>query len=343
MDGHSMDHLTWTHAMPPGSLADGTVRKRSRSRVNRQAQDTAPSLEAVAARLPARVGEVLAGLLSDPLAPGLYVVSTPIGNLADTSLRALAVLARAGLVFCEDTRHTRKLLAHFGIRADLHAYHDHNAARERPRILARLRAGFSVALVADAGTPLISDPGYKLVRDALDQGLKVTSVPGPTAAVAALTTAGLPTAHFHFEGFLPTKPGARRRRLEALTCVPATLVFYEAPSRLQTALQDMAAALGARDGAVVKELTKRHETVVRGPLDTLAERLAGETAAKGEFVVLAGPPPAVEVSDRAIGDALAAAQAGQSLRDAVREVAGQLGVARSRVYRIGLAAGESDD
>ncbi|MGI9385234.1 MAG: 16S rRNA (cytidine(1402)-2'-O)-methyltransferase [Methyloligellaceae bacterium] len=288
-------------------------------------------------RLPSRVGEALAKLLAEPLAPGLYIVSTPIGNLADISLRALSLLARADLVFCEDTRHTRKLLSHFGIRAELEAYHEHNAGRERPRILARLQAGFSVALVADAGTPLISDPGYKLVRAALDQGLAGTSVPGPTAAIAALTLAGLPTDQFCFEGFLPPKQGARRKRLEALAAVPATLVFYEAPSRLEAALRDMAEILGAREGAVVKELTKLHERVARGPLETLADRVGDELVAKGEFVVLAGPPEAAQVTDQAIDAALAGAMDGQSLRDAARDVAEALGVSRNRVYALALA------
>lgn len=288
-------------------------------------------------RLPQRVGEALGKLLSEPLRPALYIVSTPIGNLADMSLRALSVLAGADLVFCEDTRHTQKLLSHFGIRAELQAYHDHNAARERPRILARLKAGFSVALVADAGTPLISDPGYKLVREALDQGLAVTSVPGPTAAIAALTSAGLPTDQFCFEGFLPPKQGARRKRLQALADTPATLVFYEAPSRVEAALRDMADILGAREGAVVKELTKLHETLVRGPLATLAERVRDQTVAKGEFVVLAGPRAAAEVTDQAIDAALADAMDGQSLRDAARDVAGALGVPRGRVYALALA------
>ena len=164
----------------------------------------------------ARAGEVLADLIARPLAPGLYVVATPIGNLADISLRALAVLARADLIAAEDTRHSKKLLFHFGLGGELTPYHEHNAERERPKLLARLRAGQSVALISDAGTPLISDPGYKLVRDAVDAELLVISIPGPSAALAALTSAGLPTDTFLFAGFLPPKSGARRARLEEL-------------------------------------------------------------------------------------------------------------------------------
>ena len=162
----------------------------------------------------ARAGEVLAELIARVLQPGLYLVATPIGNLADISLRALSVLARADLIAAEDTRHSKKLLSHFGIAAKLTPYHEHNAEKERPKLLARLRAGQAVALISDAGTPLISDPGYKLVREALDQGLTVTSIPGPSAALAALTSAGLPTDTFLFAGFLPPKSGQRRARLE---------------------------------------------------------------------------------------------------------------------------------
>ena len=175
----------------------------------------------------ARAGEVLADLIARPLAPGLYVVATPIGNLADISLRALAVLARADLIAAEDTRHSKKLLFHFGLGGKLTPYHEHNAERERPKLLARLRAGQSVALISDAGTPLISDPGYKLVRDAVDAELLVISIPGPSAALAALTSAGLPTDTFLFAGFLPPKSGARRARLEELKSVPATLILFE--------------------------------------------------------------------------------------------------------------------
>ena len=334
MDAESHDPIDY-RGFSRRETGGGHVDKSAVTKGEREATTLPASSRAEG--LPARAGDVLAKLLDAPLAPGLYIVSTPIGNLADISLRALSVLARADLVFCEDTRHTRKLTSHFAIKAELEAYHEHNAARERPRILARLKAGFSVALVADAGTPLISDPGYKLVRAALGQGSPVTAVPGPTAAVAALTVAGLPTDHFCFEGFLPPKQGARRKRLEALAAVPATLVFYEAPARLEAALADMAEVLGAREGAVLKELTKRHETIVRGPLATLADALRDATLAKGEFVILAGPPEPQEVTDAAIDAALAEVMGDRSLRDAARDVAEALGVPRNRVYALALA------
>ena len=218
----------------------------------------------------ARAGEVLADLIARPLAPGLYLVATPIGNLADISLRALAVLARAELIAAEDTRHSKKLLSHFGLRGEMTPYHEHNAERERPRLIARLRAGQSMALISDAGTPLISDPGYKLVREALDAGIMVTSIPGPSAALAALTSTGLPTDTFLFAGFLPPKSGPRRSRLEELKSAPATLLFFETGPRLGKSLADMAGVLGPREAAIAKELTKLHESVTRGRLDGLA-------------------------------------------------------------------------
>ncbi|MGB0057283.1 MAG: 16S rRNA (cytidine(1402)-2'-O)-methyltransferase, partial [Methyloceanibacter sp.] len=224
-----------------------------------------------------RVAAALADELERPLQPGLYLVATPIGNLADISLRALAVLSRADLIAAEDTRHSRKLLSHFGLRGELTAYHEHNAAKERPRLLARIRAGFSAALISDAGMPLVSDPGYKLVREALEAGLTVTSVPGASAALAALTSAGLPTDTFLFAGFLPPKGGQRRKRLEELKPVPATLIFYETASRLQATLADMAGIYGGREAAVAKELTKLHESLVRGTPAELAAAIDPST------------------------------------------------------------------
>ena len=272
-----------------------------------------------------------------PLAPGLYVVATPIGNLADVSLRALAVIARADIVYCEDTRHSRKLLVAFGLSRPLQAYHEHNAAKERPRILGALRDGKSVAMISDAGTPLVSDPGYKLVRDARSEGLSVLSVPGPSALLAALASAGLPTDQFFFDGFLPPKSGARRNRLKTLTQVPGTLIFYEAPSRLRAMLADAAEILGSRDGAVAKELTKLHEAVLRGTLPDLARQIPDDFAGRGEFVVLVGPPVLEAASDADIVELLGKALPDRSLRDAVREVAEALGAPRSRVYEIALA------
>jgi len=286
----------------------------------------------------ARAGEVLADLIARPLPPGLYLVATPIGNLADVSLRALAVLARADLIAAEDTRHSLKLLTHFGIAAKLSPYHEHNAEKERPRLIARLQAGQSVALISDAGTPLISDPGYKLVRAALDAGIMVTSIPGPSAALAALTSAGLPTDTFLFAGFLPPKSGPRRSRLEQLKSVPATLLFFETAPRLGKALADMADVLGAREAALAKELTKLHESVRRGRLDALASEYADADALKGEFVVVVAPPAAdaSEPSDAMILEQLTKALKLESFRDAVRSVAEVLNVGRARVYELGL-------
>jgi len=286
----------------------------------------------------ARAGEVLADLIARPLTPGLYVVATPIGNLADISLRALAVLARADLIAAEDTRHSKKLLFHFGLGGKLTPYHEHNAERERPKLLARLRAGQSVALISDAGTPLISDPGYKLVRDAVGAELLVISIPGPSAALAALTSAGLPTDTFLFAGFLPPKSGARRARLEELKSVPATLILFESSSRLAKSLADMADLLGSREAAIAKELTKLHESVTRGRLDRLAAEFADCDPPKGEFVVVVAPPAAdqAEASDEKIVEQLEKALKLESFRDAVRSVAEVLNVSRARVYELGL-------
>jgi 16S rRNA (cytidine1402-2'-O)-methyltransferase len=286
----------------------------------------------------ARAGEVFAELMARPLAPGLYLVATPIGNLGDLSLRALSVLARADLIAAEDTRHSKKLLSHFGLRGELTPYHEHNAEKERPRLIARLSAGQSVALISDAGTPLISDPGYKLVRAALDQEIMVTSIPGPSAALAALTSSGLPTDTFLFAGFLPQKSGARRARLEELKGVPATLLFFETAPRLAKSLADMADLLGPREAAIGKELTKLHESVKRGRLDKLAAEMADSETLKGELVVVVAAPAedAAEPSDAMISDQLEKALKLESFRDAVRSVAEVLNVSRARVYELGL-------
>jgi 16S rRNA (cytidine1402-2'-O)-methyltransferase len=286
----------------------------------------------------ARAGALLTDLLERPLQPGLYLVATPIGNLGDISLRALSVLARADLVAAEDTRHSRKLLSHFGIAAELAPYHEHNAAKERPRLIARLRAGQSVALISDAGTPLVSDPGYKLVRAALDDGLAVTSIPGPSAALTALTSAGLPTDTFLFAGFLPPKSGPRRTRLAELAAAPATLIFFETAPRLAKSLAEMAEVLGPRDAAIARELTKLHETVTRGTLDRLAAEIAGSGDLKGEIAVLVAPPAAAatETSDAEIVRQLEKALTVESFRDAVRSVTEALQVSRARVYDLGL-------
>lgn len=218
----------------------------------------------------------------------LYVVATPIGNLEDLSPRAQRVMAAVQLIAAEDTRHTRALLAHFGLRTPLLALHDHNEAECTPRVLARLLAGESVALVSDAGTPLISDPGFNLVRAARTTGVTVSPIPGPSALIAALSVSGLPTERFVFEGFLPARSAARRARLTELAAEARTLVFYEAVHRMQESLADMAQTLGAERAVVIaRELTKVHETVSSGTLSELATRLAADAAApKGEAVVL---------------------------------------------------------
>lgn len=273
--------------------------------------------------------------LSADLAPGLYVVATPIGNLGDITLRAIAVLARADAILCEDTRHSRTLLAHYAISAPTRPYHEHNAAKERPRVLADLAAGGRIALISDAGTPLISDPGWKLVREALDAGHHVEALPGASATLTALAVAGLPTDAFLFAGFLPPRSAGRRARIAELASVPATLVFFEAPSRVADAVADLAAVLGPRPAALARELTKLHEEVRRAPLDELAAALQGQTV-KGEAVILVGPPVEVEVSDEAIAARLAEALATMSLRDAAKAVSEALGIPKSRAYDLGL-------
>jgi 16S rRNA (cytidine1402-2'-O)-methyltransferase len=292
-----------------------------------------------------RASEVLSELIERPLQPGLYLVATPIGNLSDISLRGLSVLARAQLIAAEDTRHSKKLLSHFGIGGELTSYHEHNAAKERPRLLARLRAGVSVALISDAGTPLVSDPGYKLVREALDEGLMVTSIPGPSAALAALTSAGLPTDTFLFAGFLAPKSGPRRTRLAELKPISATLIIFETAPRLAKSLADMAEVLGPREAAIAKELTKLHETMTRGTLDRLASEFSDGDQMKGEFVVVIAPPSEEEagISDETIVEQLEKALNLESLRDAVRSVAEVLQVPRGRVYELGLSLKRKTD
>ena len=283
----------------------------------------------------ARAASELERQLRAVLAPGLYVVATPIGNLGDMTLRAIAVLARADVVLCEDTRHSRTLLQHFAITATARPYHEHNAARERPRVLADLAEGKRVALISDAGTPLVSDPGWKLVREAIDAGYTVEALPGPSAALAALAVGGLPTDAFLFAGFLPPKSVGRRARIAELAGVPGTLVFFEAPSRVGETLGDLAAVLGERPAAVARELTKLHEEVRRASLGELARALDGENV-KGEVVILVGPPQQGEVTDADIAERLAAALEDMSLRDAAKAVADALSVPKSRVYDLGI-------
>jgi 16S rRNA (cytidine1402-2'-O)-methyltransferase len=269
---------------------------------------------------------------------GLVIVATPIGNAGDITLRALDLLRRADRIACEDTRVTSRLMARYGIATPLLAYHEHNAARMRPVLLERLRRGETVALVSDAGTPLVSDPGYKLVRAAIEAGIPTTALPGASAALAALVLSGLPTDRFFFAGFLPPRSAARRTELAALAGVPATLIFFESAGRLAETLADMTAVLGARRAAVARELTKLYEEVRRGTASELAEHYAKADPPKGEIVILVGPPAApAEASDAAIDEALRAALANASLRDAVDAVAAALETPRRRIYARALA------
>jgi 16S rRNA (cytidine1402-2'-O)-methyltransferase len=271
------------------------------------------------------------------IAPGLYLVATPIGHARDITLRALDVLAGADLVAAEDTRQARKLMDIHGIRRPQRSilpYHDHNGAAQRPRLLAALAEGRSVALVSDAGTPLVADPGWRLAAEAVAAGHAVTAVPGASALLAALSVAALPTDRFLFAGFLPPRDAARRRALAELAAVPATLVFYESPRRLAAALAAMAEVLGAgRPAAVCRELTKRFEEVRRDTLGTLAAAQAEAPVPRGEIVVLVGPPlPAPEPDADALDAVLAEALGRLSVRDTAAEVAARLDLPRRRVY-----------
>jgi 16S rRNA (cytidine1402-2'-O)-methyltransferase len=272
------------------------------------------------------------------LAGGLHLVATPIGNLRDITVRALEVLAAADLIACEDTRVTRKLVEHYGIATPLTPYHDHNAAQARPKLLARLADGAAVALVSDAGTPLVSDPGYKLVRAAREQGIAVISLPGASAVLAALAVSALPTDRFFFEGFLPPKEGARRSRIAELKHIPASLVLFETGGRLSAALADLAAGLGARDAAICRELTKLHEEVRRGDLASLAHELAAEPEPRGEIVIVVAPPaPLGELGAIDLDALLRQALDRLSVKDAVAEIAAVTGQPRRDIYRRALA------
>jgi len=270
------------------------------------------------------------------LTPGLYLVATPIGNLRDITLRALDVLGAADVIACEDTRVTARLLTTYGVSTPTIPYHDHNAARARPAILKRLAEGQAVALVSDAGTPLISDPGLKLVRACAEEGLAVVTIPGASAMLAGLAVAGLPTDRFLFAGFLPAKSAGRRRALEDLAGVPATLVFYEAANRLPAALADMAEMLGPRPAAVARELTKRYEEIARADLAELATRYGEAGPPKGEVVVVVGPPEVAEIAGEVVDKRLTTALMRLSVRDAAGEVAEELGLPRRQLYERAL-------
>jgi len=272
-----------------------------------------------------------------PLEPGLYVTATPIGHARDITLRALDVLKACDAIAAEDTRVTSKLLAIYGISKPLVSYNDHNAARERPRLLQRLREGERIALVSDAGTPLVSDPGYKLVREAVEEGLRVEAVPGASALLTALVLSALPSDRFLFAGFLPARSGERKSALAELKAVPATLIFFESPRRLAESLTDMAEILGERAIAVGRELTKFHQEVRRGDVAALAAAYCNEPVPKGEVTIVVAPPQARAPDSARIDSLLVQALAFMPVRAAADLVAEALAVARHATYDRALA------
>ncbi|HEV2799701.1 MAG TPA: 16S rRNA (cytidine(1402)-2'-O)-methyltransferase [Pyrinomonadaceae bacterium] len=274
----------------------------------------------------------------------LYLVATPIGNLEDITARALRVLGEVDLIACEDTRHTRTLLTHFSIQTKTVSYHEHNERERAPELAARLAAGESVALVSDAGTPGINDPGFRLVRACIERRIRVVPIPGATAFVSALVASGLPTDEFYFAGFLPPREHARRLRLAALRDTTATLVFYETPHRIADALKDAREILGEREAAVARELTKLHEEIARGRLSELAARFSAQSAARGEMVVVVDRHVIAEASTGAdetpdLASRVAALEGeGLDQRAALKRAARELGLNRDEAYRRLVAA-----
>jgi 16S rRNA (cytidine1402-2'-O)-methyltransferase len=272
-------------------------------------------------------------LTAPKAAPGLHLVATPIGNLGDITLRALEVLAGADVIACEDTRISRRLMERYGIAADLKQYHEHNAEAARPKILAKLAEGGSIALISDAGTPLISDPGFKLVREVTTAGFDVFALPGPSSVLTALAVSALPTDRFFFEGFLPSKQVARRTRIEELSRIDATIVMFESGNRVQEMLGDLADIVGQRDVAICRELTKLHEEISRGPVAELA-RTADQLETRGEFVVVLGPPAAdaQAMTDDDLDALLRTSLQRDSVKDAVAHAVELSGRQRRAVY-----------
>ncbi|MBX3577629.1 MAG: 16S rRNA (cytidine(1402)-2'-O)-methyltransferase [Rhizobiaceae bacterium] len=268
-----------------------------------------------------------------PLEPGLYVVATPIGNLGDVTIRALETLAAADVIACEDTRTTRVLLDRYGIRGKLVAYHEHNESTAAARLIGAVLAGKSVAQVSDAGTPLVSDPGYRLVGQAIDAGVRVVPIPGPSALLAALAVSGLPSDAFFFAGFLPSKDGQRRTRLEALRTVPGTLIVYESPRRLADTLAAMADVLGPRPAAIGRELTKAFEEVRRGALTALAGHYADTDTPKGEIVICIAPPPDDVAADGDVDAVLMSLAGEMPASKAAGEAARMTGRPKAELYR----------
>ena len=275
-------------------------------------------------------------LKDTPLEPGLYIVATPIGNLRDITLRALDILSGADLVLAEDTRVSAKLMQAYDLKTRVERYDDHTDAERRPRILQRLGEGQRIALISDAGTPLVSDPGYRLVAAAAEAGHKVFAAPGASALLCALAVGGLPTDRFLFAGFLPPKSVGRKSALSDLAALRATLVFYETGPRLGECLADMAAVLGERPAVVARELTKLHETVVREPLSVLAERFAGDPP-KGEIVILVGAGAERTLSEAEIDAALVQALIHAGPSEAAGDVARSLGLNRKTLYQRALS------
>jgi 16S rRNA (cytidine1402-2'-O)-methyltransferase len=271
------------------------------------------------------------------MAGTLYLVATPIGNLEDITLRALGVLKEVSVIACEDTRHTRVLLDHYGIKTRLTSYHEHNERERAAELAALLAEGKTVALVTDAGTPGISDPGFRLARLAAERGVQVVPVPGATAFVAALVASGLPTDEFFFAGFLPARSTQRRARLTEMRAISSTLVFYEAPHRIAESLQDAREILGEREAAVARELTKLHEEIVRGRLSDLAERFRSRDAARGEMVVVIDRTVLEEAAQDGEADVAARVAVlcdeGLDARAALKRVAREMGLSRSEAYR----------
>jgi 16S rRNA (cytidine1402-2'-O)-methyltransferase len=312
------------------ALALGATRRRVDDRGEFMSNPVDPETDARDPR-GARLG-------SPPSEPGLYVVATPIGNLRDITLRALDILAGVDRIYAEDTRVSRKLIDVYGLKARLSSYHEHNAESARAEILEALGAGQSVALISDAGTPLVSDPGFKLARAAIDAGHRVVPIPGASAPLAALVASGLPSDRFLFAGFAPAKEAARRAVFEELAELDATLMFFETGPRLAESLAEMASVFGARPAAVMRELTKLHEEARRGALDVLARHYANAGAPKGEIVVVIGPPLAdAEVDDEALDAFLRTALLRGSVKEAAAAAHAALAVPRKRAYARALA------
>ncbi len=280
---------------------------------------------------------------SSQTAPGLYLVATPIGNLKDITLRALETLKAADLVACEDTRVTGKLMSHYGIKTALLSYNDHNAEGRRPKIMQALKDGGVVALVSDAGTPLISDPGYKLVREVVAEGIAVSALPGASSVLAALCVSGLPTDRFCFAGFLPPKQEACKKQITELAAIPATLVLFESTRRLPETLALLARGLGDREAAVGRELTKLFEECRRGTLSELAAHYAEHGAPKGEAVIVIAPPLPVAASEGDVTAELKRLLKTHSVREAASLLSEETGMPRKAVYSLALTLVKGDE